>query len=84
MKKYWKLFMLGIFTFSLLGIHYVQAARETSDYLTLGLKTIHGDESVVAERTFYGYYNQSPICQSAIMMRNGATTALNCLYVYDV
>ena len=84
MKKYWKLFMLGIFTFSLLGIHYVQAARETSDYLTLGLKTIHGDETVVAERTFYGYYNQSPIFQSAIMKLNGATTALNGLYVYDV
>lgn len=84
MKKYWKLFMLGIFTFSLLGIHYVQAARETSDYLTLGLKTIHGDESVVAERTFYGSYDQSPIYQSAIVKLNGARSALNGLYVYDV
>ena len=84
MKKYWKLFMLGIFTFSLLGIHYVQAARETSDYLTLGLKTIHGDESVVAERTFYGSYNQSNIYQSAIVKLNGARTALKGLYVYDI
>lgn len=84
MKKYWKLFMLGIFTFSLLGIHYVQATRETNDYLTLGLKTIHGDESVVAERTFYGSYNQSNIYQSAIVKLNGARTALKGLYVYDL
>ena len=84
MKKYWKLFMLCIFAFSLLSIHYVQAARETSDYLTLRLKTIQGDESVVAERTFYGSYNQSRIYQSAVVKQNGAKTALNGLYVYEL
>ena len=84
MKKYWKLFMLCIFTFSLLSIHYVQAARETSDYLTLRLKTISGDESVVAERTFYGSYSQSRIYQSAVVKQNGAKTALNGLYVYEL
>lgn len=59
MKKYWKLIMLAFFAFSLLGIHYVQSARQMNESLTLHLKTVYGDESVVQDRTFYGYYSQS-------------------------
>ena len=80
MKKYWKLFILVLFTFSLLGIHYVQAGREMSDYLTLSLKTIHGDESVVQNRTFYGSYNQSSLYTFATVKLEGYTTPINSLF----
>lgn len=84
MKKYWKLFMLGIFTFSLLSIHYVQAARETSDYLTLHLETVRGDESVVQNRTFYGFYSKPSFYTSATVTLEGYTTPYKGRYVYGM
>lgn len=85
MKKYWKLFMLAIFTFLLVGIHYVQASHETSDYLTLSLKTTRGDESVVQNRTFYGtYYSRSSLYTPATVTQDGYTTPLKSLFLYGM
>ncbi len=84
MKKYWKLFMLAIFTFSLLGIHYVQAARETSDYLTLRLETVRGDESVVQNRTFYGSYISASLYTPATVTLEGYKTPFKGRHVYQM
>lgn len=80
MKKYWKLIMLALFAFSLLGIHYVQGAREMNDYLTLSLETIRGDESVVQDRTFYGYYSQSYFDTLATVTLEGYKTPFKSLF----
>ena len=84
MKKYWKLIMLGLFAFSLLGIHYVQGARQMNDFLTLHLETVSGDESVVQNRIFYGYYNQSYFDTFAAVTLEGNQTQFKGLFgTYD-
>lgn len=84
MKKYWKLIMLALFAFSLLGIHYVQGAREMNESLTLHLETVSGDESVVQDRTFYGYYSQSYFnALAAVTLEDNKTPVKGLFGTYD-
>lgn len=84
MKRYWKLLILALFAFSLLGIHYVQGAREINDHLTLSIKTIDGDESIVQNRTFNGLYGESSLFTPATVTLEGYTTSIKGGLVYSI